>query len=92
MYFHDLNDEVREAMLAEIRSDQEKNKLYMGKRLTSTGRADWPHLLTRAAEDGTPESLAAELRKGGRSVLVPRDAPENWLKVNSIGFISGLYA
>jgi hypothetical protein len=76
MHFPDLDDEVRVAMLAEIHLDQEEDGLYEGKRLTERGRDDWPYLLTHAAESGTPQSLAAELRKNNRSVAVPCNAPE----------------
>jgi len=88
MYFPDLNNDVRTAMLEEIRLDQERDALYTSDRLSRTGREDWPRLLARAAGNGTPESLAAELRTSGRlrtkeitrrngsPAAVPHNAPE----------------
>lgn len=76
MHFPDLNGDVRAVMLTEIRFDQERNELYMSSRQSGIGRVDWPQLLVQAAEDGTTESLATELRRNGRMVAVPRNAPE----------------
>lgn len=69
MQFLDLNDEVRSIMLKEIRLDQEGGALYTSNRLSPVDRREWPRLLAHAAESGTPESLASELRENGR---IPR--------------------
>lgn len=66
MHFRDLNDTVRTEMVREIRSDIARRALYQSGRLSVRGRADWPDLLVDAAESGTTETLAAELRKSGR--------------------------
>jgi hypothetical protein len=90
MYFPDLNDEVRAVMLEEIRLDQERNALYTSNRLSPAGREAWPCLLTHAAESGTAQSLADELRNSGHLLTsemshrngkphekaVPHNAPE----------------
>jgi hypothetical protein len=90
MHFPDLNDDVRAMMLEEIRLDQEQSGLYMSNRLSPTGREAWLRLLAHAAESGTPQSLASELRKNGclltsemsqrngkpYTKAVPRDAPD----------------
>jgi hypothetical protein len=90
MHFPDLNDDVRATMLEEICLDVEQSGLYMSNRLSPAGREAWPRLLRRAAESGTPQSLASELRKNGRLLssemsqrngkrypkAVPHDAPE----------------
>lgn len=66
MHFPDLNDEVRAVMLEEIRFDRERDKLHMSNRLSPAGKEIWPRLLAHAAESGTPQYLASELRKNGR--------------------------
>jgi len=70
MHFRDLNDDVRNMMLNEIRSDIDRSVLYQSTRLSPTGRTEWPDLLVRAAESGTPETLAAELRQRGRLITI----------------------
>jgi hypothetical protein len=90
MHFPDLGDEVRAVMLEEIRFDLERDELHMSNRLSLVGQEIWPRLLAQAAESGTPQSLATELRKNGRMLAsemshrngkpypkaVPRNAPE----------------
>jgi hypothetical protein len=66
MYFRDLNEAVRAGMIEEIRFDIARAALHEGERLSARGRADWPDLLISAAENGTPATLAAELRRSGR--------------------------
>ena len=90
MHFPDLNNDVRAMMLEEIRHDQEQSGLHLSDRLSPAGREAWPRLLAHAAESGTPQSLAGELRKNGRLLTsemsrrtgkpyrkaVPHNAPE----------------
>ena len=66
MHFRDLNETVRAEMVREIRSDMAQGALYRSGRLSAKGRTDWPDLIIGAAESGTTETLAAELRKHGR--------------------------
>lgn len=65
MHFRDLGDAVRAQMIEEIRSDIERQTLYQSARLDPAGLAQWPGLLIRAAENGTPETLAGDLRSNG---------------------------
>lgn len=61
-----LDDQTRKFMVEEIDIDVANETIYISPWLTDTGRQDWPTLLRSAAENGDDDSLAAELRHGGR--------------------------
>jgi hypothetical protein len=61
-----LDETTRRHMRAEVERDVAGGMLYPSPRLSPTGRADYPRLLLAAVDGGTPESLAAELRRGSR--------------------------
>ena len=42
--------------------------MYLSRRLSDEGRAEWPTLLLEAVEAGSEETLAAQLATGGRLV------------------------
>ena len=66
MNFRDLDGRIRGCMLDEIRSDYADGTLYISNRLSARGRLDWPDLLAAAAEHGSEDDLAVELRRYGR--------------------------
>jgi len=61
-----LDDTTRHHMIEEINRDIAGNALYMSRRLSGAGRRVYAALLLDAAEHGDADSLAAELRVGGR--------------------------
>lgn len=65
----DLDQRTRALMLDELAHDLHDSVgagLYMGKRLTSIGEAEWPGLVADAFNGGTPDSLAMQILKEGR--------------------------
>ena len=60
--YRDLEDSTRTLMLAEIERDVAANTLYISKRLTVLGQAQYPALLQGAARGGSDETLARQLR------------------------------
>lgn len=66
--YHDLVDETRQMMLAELDLDLgQKAGLYEGPRLSAAGGAAWPGLLREAMAAGSDASLVAQLgNPGGR--------------------------
>lgn len=59
-----LDPVTRRYMLAEIDRDIAAGTLYVSNRLSDEGVRDYPGLLREAAQTGTPEALADELRAG----------------------------
>jgi hypothetical protein len=64
--FRDLTEATRQHMLNEANIAGAQVTEYFGKRLTETGRIDWPELLRDTIRVGSPETLAAKLRTNGR--------------------------
>lgn len=64
--YANLDDPTRKFMVEEIDMDVENGTIYISPWLTDIGGQDWPKLLRSAAETGNDDSLAAELRRGGR--------------------------
>ncbi len=61
-----LDSTTRQLMVEEITDDIEVGKLYQSPRLSASGRQLYQDLLRSAAQTGTDDSLAAELRLPGR--------------------------
>jgi len=60
--FHLENlEEVREEMIAEIKSDIDAGRLYISDRLNDEGRAKYPDLLLEAARSGNVDSFINSL-------------------------------
>ena len=66
MNFKDLTSAVRVAMRQEVESDIAADRLYVSRRFSERGVADYPNLLLEAVDRGTPGSLAAELNQKDR--------------------------
>ena len=65
----------RSYLTQELDQDRRHGVLHLDRRLTSRGRADWPHLLLAALSGGTVSELANELRRSNRLIhLAPPDA------------------
>jgi hypothetical protein len=89
--YEDLDEETRKFMLEEIEMDVKADKVHRSAWLGQRTQGNWPDMLREAAEKGTDETLAAELRKPGSlnstimrrtpkggmtSAKVPYNAPE----------------
>jgi hypothetical protein len=61
-----LIPEVRKFMLEEIDMAVGDGSIYVSSYLSEQGRNDWSKLLSGAAENGSDDSLADELRRNGR--------------------------
>jgi hypothetical protein len=85
----DLDDRTRELMIVEIELDRRANRLYSSNQLSEEGQRVYPNLLVAAAQNGTPDTLAAALapvpgrlwlaryvRRNGSFAAVARNAPE----------------
>lgn len=64
--YADLAGETRAMMIEEINSSIADGSVYISPWLSDRGKADWPELLLAAAQLGTDDSLAGELRQHGR--------------------------
>lgn len=61
-----LDSNTRRLMRLEAEADIASGNLYESPRLSDRGKADYPSLLLDSIDNGTDESLAAELGTGGR--------------------------
>jgi hypothetical protein len=91
MYFNfeNLDEVIRQHMLAEFESDLASGKLYISKRLNEVGKERYPELLKETIIQYSPEWLAQQLRagkffnlkeqkttkKGVTSAIIPDTAP-----------------
>lgn len=66
LQYANLDDETRKFMVEEIEFDLAAGRLYLGTRLSPSGRAEYQHLLLEAAKSGTDDSLAEALRQNNR--------------------------
>jgi hypothetical protein len=64
-----LDARVRGLMLEQVDADIAAGNLYLGSRLTDTGRRDYPELLREAVRSHDMAWLAAQLREVGRLAL-----------------------
>lgn len=64
--YENLDEATRKFMLEEIEHDLSNGALYLGKRLSPKGEADYPNLLTEAARSHDDEWLAGQLNLGDR--------------------------
>lgn len=64
--FKHLDMRTRQLMLKEAEADGLTASEFYGRRLTPEGVAEWATLLRNAITEGNPETLAKELRTGGR--------------------------
>ena len=68
----DLDPTTRFYMRAEVELDLAAGTLFLSKRLSPHGRVEFPDLLLKAVDSGSPETLAAELRQSWRLNLWER--------------------
>lgn len=61
--FENLDNETRELMTSEIKSDISKEQLYFSKRFNENGHKLYPQLLLDSVESGNEESLAIALKQ-----------------------------
>lgn len=61
----DVNDRIRNIMAAEVAFDEQRNELYMSKRFTPVGAAEYPGILKEAVMSGGDADLATKLRIHG---------------------------
>ena len=61
--FENLDNETRELMTSEIKSDISNGQLYFSKRFNENGHKLYPQLLLNAVESGNEESLAIALKQ-----------------------------
>jgi len=61
--FENLDNETRELMTSEIKSDISKGQLYFSKRFNENGQKLYPQLLLDAVKSGDEESLAILLKQ-----------------------------
>lgn len=61
--FENLDNETRELMISEIKSDISTGQLYFSKRFNETGHKLYPQLLLEAVESGNEENLAITLKE-----------------------------
>ncbi|WP_146149179.1 hypothetical protein [Nitratireductor sp. StC3] len=64
LQYENLDAETRPLMIEEIQHDVQHGTIYISPWLTEEGAAQWSTLLTNAAEGGSDDSLAADLRAG----------------------------
>lgn len=55
--FLNLDEETRELMLDEVKSDIENDKLYLSNRLNQNGKENYPTYLLESVENGSEESF-----------------------------------
>lgn len=63
--YEDLDAETRKFMLEEIERDVKSDKIHLSAWLGQRTQGNWSDLLKEAAEKGTDDTLAADLRKPG---------------------------
>jgi hypothetical protein len=63
--FENLDAETRKFMLEEIDMDVKTDKIHRSAWLGQRSQGNWPDMIREAAEKGSDDSLAAELRKPG---------------------------
>lgn len=61
--FENLDDQTRELMISEIKSDISNKQLYFSKRFNENGHELYPQLLLEAVSSGDEESLAIALKQ-----------------------------
>lgn len=61
LFYRQLNNEVRQAMVEEIESDAKRRNIYYSPRLNGTGHGQWIGLLLQAASNANDDWLADEL-------------------------------
>ena len=91
MAFHlEHLETVRSLSLAEAESDHNTVSEYYGRRLTTKGHADWPTIFRKALESGNAETLASDLRSGGRLKLTEGVISEScgWRRAIQAAFFS----
>lgn len=64
--YQHLDARTRAFMLEEIELDIAEGKLFLSPWFTDQGELDWPQLVRNAAQGGTDDTLAAQLRNTGR--------------------------
>jgi len=62
LHYENLTEDVRAAMVHELKHDVENGTLYISSRLTTPGAEAWPELLQEAAEQHDDTWLASTLR------------------------------
>jgi len=60
--YRNLDERIRNLMLAEIERDVTANKLHLSDNLSPQGKLDYPDLLRNAAKTGTDLTLAAQIK------------------------------
>lgn len=65
LHYENLDDQTRRFMLEEIEIDVSDGSVYVSSYLNDNGRHKWSDLLLEAATDGTDDSLADALSRGG---------------------------
>ena len=90
--FHNLDTELRDAMLAEFERDISAEVTYLSKRFTDRGIAEYPDLMRAAIGSGDEETLRDALNVEDRialtelrlakTVKVPRTAAATSLSVS----------
>ena len=82
--FHNLDEETRKHMLAEIQEDINAGRLYVSERLNETGRQNYQTYFVQSVSTGDPESFEKLLHqpthfnltysRQGKSVKMPSNA------------------
>lgn len=74
--YKELSGNIRDLMLEELNQDVSSNNLLKSGWLTNLGQSEWESLIRKAIEVGSDDSLAMELRLGGRlKVTAERKKP-----------------
>jgi len=60
--FENLNNQTRQLMIEEIKSDIDNGRLYFSKRFNDTGHQIYPQLLIDSVNKGDEQTLAAALK------------------------------
>ena len=63
--YADLDLETRQFMVEEIDMDVAADKIYRSSYLSQRAQGNWPDMIRNAAQGGSDDSLAAELRRPG---------------------------
>jgi hypothetical protein len=81
MDYRDLTNEIRTLMVAEINRDIDNEALYYSSYFTANGIQLWPNMIISAAQSGTDESLANEIRSANCLKIQHQRVNGVWAKV-----------
>ncbi len=82
LYYANLDDRTRQLMLEEVEYDIARNQLHISPFLSGQGEHDYANLLKEAIQNGSDESLAANLRAHRRiNRALPRRQPKGGFSI-----------